>query len=423
MAENRPKRNDPLVSVSGGVYVWGMVSNTSSTVVAETFGGLFESVDAAERTLVAAEAHIGMLRAIQMDAIDFLDRAQVATADGARTMRDWVAAKADVSPETARDLVRTARYTENRPELRTALLEGDATFDRVVAAARITVDTSEPLFRHLDVAGVRREAARCRTITAEEEQRTFLDRFLVGQPSLDESWWKVFGGLDGYLGALFFKTLDETADQLPDDPQAPKDSSWRRATALGLLVAGDTQAPPQLTVFVDADQATPTDGRAGVYLEAGPRVGRTILETILCDAVTEVIGITGDGTPPPIREKVTDHPTSPPQSHHPPGRKPMRHRRLRQPPPPPSPPHHPLEPRRRHQPRKPHNPLLVPPPHSRPPTRTHPHPRPPNPTLDPHPKRPLTAFDGLNSPRRSRSRPLRFQTSNARMCMAHLGSC
>ena len=291
------RSNDPLVSVSGGVYVWGMVSNTSSTVVVESFGGLFESVDAAERTLVAAEAHIGMLRAIQMDAIDFLDRAQVATADGARTMRDWVAAKADVSPETARDLVRTARYTENRPELRTALLEGDATFDRVVAAARITVDTSEPLFRHLDVAGVRREAARCRTITAEEEQRTFLDRFLVGQPSLDESWWKVFGGLDGYLGALFFKTLDETADQLPDDPQAPKDSSWRRATALGLLVAGDTQAPPQLTVFVDADQATPTDGRAGVYLEAGPRVGRTILETILCDAVTEVIGITGDGTP------------------------------------------------------------------------------------------------------------------------------
>ncbi|HLV90453.1 MAG TPA: hypothetical protein VKZ47_05195, partial [Acidimicrobiia bacterium] len=259
-----------------------MRSNTSSTRVGE----LFESVDAAEQTLITAEAHIAMLRAMQLDAIAFLDRAQVATADGARTMTDWVAVKADVSPELARDLVQTARRTEERPELREALLEGEATFDRVVAVSKITADTSEPLFRHLDVSGVRREAARRTEITPETEQRTFVDRFLVLQPSLDESWWRIFGGLDGVLGAVVDRALTEAADQLPDDPEAPKDSAWRRATALGLLTAGDVDTPARLTVFVDTDQATPSSGKAGVYIEAGPRIGQRMLQAILCDSIT-----------------------------------------------------------------------------------------------------------------------------------------
>ena len=270
-----------------------MGSNTSSTGVR----GLFESVDAAEQTLITGELMIATIRALQWDAIAFLDRAQVATADGARTMTDWVAVKADVSPETARDLVQTARRTEDRPELREVLLDGEASFDRVVAASRITADTSELLLRHLDVSGVRREAARCRLITEHEEQRTFVDRFLVLQPSLDESWWRIFGGLDGVLGAVVDKALTEAADQLPDDPEAPKDSSWRRATALGLLAAGDVDTPAQLTVFVDTDQATPSSGKAGVYMESGPRIGQRMLQAILCDSITEVVGITGDGTP------------------------------------------------------------------------------------------------------------------------------
>lgn len=269
-----------------------MRSNTSSTR-----RKTFDSVDAAEQSLITAEAQIGMLRAIQMDAIEFLDQAQVATADGARTLADWVAAKADVSPVTARDLVRTTRRTEGRPELRETLLEGEATFDRVVAASKITADSTEPLFRHLDVAGVRREAARREPITNSQEQRSFLDRFLVMQPSLDQSWWKVFGGLDGMLGAVVDKALTDAADQLPEDPEAPKDSAWRRATALALLAAGDADTPAQVSVFVDADQATSTNGLAGVYIESGPRVGQRILEAILCDSITEVVGIAGDGTP------------------------------------------------------------------------------------------------------------------------------
>src|SRR5690606_6627465 len=121
-------------------------------------------------------------------------------------------------------------------------------------------------------------------------------RFLVLQPSLDESWWRLHGGLDGELGAIVDQAIGRAADELPNDPAAPHDTTWRRATALGVLLVGDTDVPSQLSVFIDADQAAPTTGEAGVYLQAGTRVGRTVLEAILCDAVTEVFAVS-EGQP------------------------------------------------------------------------------------------------------------------------------
>jgi 5-methylcytosine-specific restriction endonuclease McrA len=142
---------------------------------------------------------------------------------------------------------------------------------------------------HCDIAGVRRTAAQQVRISTEDEYRTAEDRFLVLQPSLDESWWKLFGGLDGISGALVDKVLTEAADQLPTLPDGSKGTtSWRRATALVQLAVSDDPPPASVTIFVDADQATASDGHSGVVLQAGPRVGREALEAILCDAVTEL---------------------------------------------------------------------------------------------------------------------------------------
>jgi hypothetical protein len=261
-----------------------------------TFESGYESVDAAEQTLVAAEFHIARLRGIQLEALEVLDRAQVATGDGAKSLAEWVTARADVSPETARDLVRTMRRTDSRPELRSPLVDAEVTFDRVVAAARID-SPGDPLWSHLDVAGVRREAARRHRIDDAAESRSGRDRFLVMQPSLDESWWRLFGGFDGATGAIVDQALAAAVDQLPPDPEAPSDAGWKRATALAVMCVGDETVPSQITVFVDTDQATTTNGQAGVYLEAGPRIGRQMLEAVLCDSVTEVVAISGDGTP------------------------------------------------------------------------------------------------------------------------------
>jgi hypothetical protein len=257
------------------------------------------SVDALEQLLIEEERHISRHRASQIAALELLDRAQVATADGARNLSEWVAARLDVGVDTGQTLVRTMRRTEHRPELRHALADGSASFDRVEAASRIDDADSDPLLQHLDVNGVRREGANRARISSEHEQRTFLDRHLVMQPTLDESWWRLWGGLDGVTGAIVDNALTEAADRLPVDPETPwaNHNAWRRATALAQLCVGDEPPPAQITVFIDADMAAASDGEAGVYLDTGPGIGRRALEGILCDSVTEVT-LNADGGEP-----------------------------------------------------------------------------------------------------------------------------
>jgi hypothetical protein len=184
------------------------------------------------------------------------------------------------------------RRTQGRPQLREVLASG-ASYDRVEALSRIAAEVG--LLDHLDVAGVHREAA-LRARMSAEDARSAHDRFLVLQPSLDESWWKLWGGLDGYAGAIVDKVLTEAADQLPQLPDGGSvDLAWRRATALVELCVSDPPGPAQVTVLVDASQAASSNGEAGVVLEAGPRVGKIALETVLCDSVTEVIARSEDG--------------------------------------------------------------------------------------------------------------------------------
>jgi hypothetical protein len=277
-----------------------MGTNTSS-ITHQGLGSLFDvgiPADTLEQVLIEAEREIARQRAIQLTALECLDRAQVSSTDGSRTLAHWVAARLDIDHHTADDLVRTMRRTAQRPALRRCLGVDGVSFPRVSAAARIAdPEVADPLYRHLDIAGVRREAARRACITPEQEQRSSLDQFLVIQPSPDESWWRVFGGLDGATGAIVDKALADAADRLPEDDHAPHDSSWRRAVALAQVCLGDETSPTQISVFVDADLVSTTRGQAGIYLEAGPRIGRQTLEALLCDSVTEVTMFSGEGKP------------------------------------------------------------------------------------------------------------------------------
>ncbi len=251
------------------------------------------STDQLEQRMLGRRTETSRLITEDLADLEELDRRQVATGDGCRNLSEWVSARFDVGLDTARRMVRTMRRTTERPDLRVAL-SGGVSFDRVEAVSKIPDDVG--LLEHLDVAGVRREAAKHARITAEEEHRAAQDRFLVMQPSLDESWWKLWGGLDGHSGAIIDKVLTERADQLPELPDRTKGaSSWRRATALLDVCTTGEPPPVQVTVFVDATEAAGTDGQAGVTLESGPRVGAEALQAVLCDATTEIIARTEDG--------------------------------------------------------------------------------------------------------------------------------
>ena len=251
------------------------------------------STDEIEQQLITAERSIAKLRAWQMTALSELDTRQVATADGSRSLGEWTAARLDVSPVTAKTLVRTMRRLHDRPDLEERLAAGEVSFDRVEAVSKIANEVG--LLEWADVAGVHREAAKRVRVTAGAERRSANDRFFVMQPSLDESWWRLWGGLDGHSGSLVDKVLSEAADHLPEVDGLATDHSWRRATALVQSLLSDDPPPSQVTFFVDTALATDTNGETGVTIDAGPNVGPATLQAVLCDSVLEVTARDGDG--------------------------------------------------------------------------------------------------------------------------------
>lgn len=251
-----------------------------------------QTTDQLESQLRFDEEVINRLRSRQIEVLEELDRRQVASGDACRSLSEWVAWKLDTGSDTARGLVRTMRRTAQRPDLRDELA-GGTSFDRIEALSRIPDNLG--LWTGMDVGQVRREAAR-RAGSTGDDFKTGDDRFLVIQPSIDEAWWKLWGGLDGPSGALLDKVLSEAADNFPEMPDGSQpDRAWSKATALVELCVSDTPTPAQVTVFVDASLAAGSDGETGVVLEAGPAVARQALEAILCDSVQEVTARTEDG--------------------------------------------------------------------------------------------------------------------------------
>lgn len=250
------------------------------------------SIDQLESRLISTQEAISSLQAEQLDLLEALDGRQVPSGDGCRSLGEWLAWKLDLGVESAREMVRTMRRTVDRQDLRHALFEG-ASFDRIEALSRIQETVG--LWNHLDVGSIRAEAAR-RAGSKAAGFRGPDDRYLVIQPSLDDGFWKLWGGLDGASGAIVDKVLSEAADAIRDRSEGRNtDPAWRKATALAELCVSDTPMPAQVTVFVDAVHATGSTADTGVILETGPAIGRQALESILCDSVTEVVARAEDG--------------------------------------------------------------------------------------------------------------------------------
>ena len=93
------------------------------------------------------------------------------------------------------------------------------------------------------------------------------------QYTLDETWARIQGGMDGYSASLVDRKPTELADAQPGLADGTRgDRSWRKATALVELCTngGGEDAPPvQVPVFVDATEAAVSNGEAGVMLEGG----------------------------------------------------------------------------------------------------------------------------------------------------------
>ena len=270
-----------------------------STIVNQSLS----SIDQLEQTLVNGELMIGAIRAAQAEALAAVDEAQIARIDGARTLQDWVAARLDVTQDTAHTLVEAAKALAEHPESARALAAAEVTFDRAAATAKLAVSGASSRVleasRGYDLSGVARLAARHRRFDRRREHSSFRDRYLTIQPSLDDATWRLAGQMPATDGRVVEAALDRRADTFPRAPGQGR--SQRRVDALTSIALdslgdskpGSTGVSPVVTVFVDAERASATRGEAGAQIVAGPRVGPETLDRMMCDGSVQVVATDG----------------------------------------------------------------------------------------------------------------------------------
>jgi hypothetical protein len=180
------------------------------------------STDLLEQELVGREQTVSQLRAEQMMLLTELDRRQVATGDGCKSLSEWVSGRLDVAPETAATLVRTTRRLEGLPATAKRLQAGEMSFDRVVELARLATPEDEHTILdeawRWDITGLRRHIAARRRLTSVEERAAFTTQHLVMQPNLDQTRWDLWGSLPGVAGAVIDRALQQRAESLPTLP-------------------------------------------------------------------------------------------------------------------------------------------------------------------------------------------------------------
>jgi hypothetical protein len=240
--------------------------------------------DQVEQILLAEESIIAAARGRQMAALALAAQMQLPTADGCKSMREWVAGRLDLSSETAYRLTSTATRLSDEPELARRLVDGELSFDRAEALARIPREARGPWLEGLDIHGLRRVAARHRRMTRADDHASHAASHLTLQPNLDDSRWAMWGDLDGYSGSVIDKVLTEIADELPALPDETRPGlAYRKATALTALCEESRPtglSTPLITVFVDDK---------GVEVAGGTTVGPEILDKIACSGSLEVI--------------------------------------------------------------------------------------------------------------------------------------
>ncbi len=263
------------------------------------------STDRLQQALRTAELEIARLRASQSVILSELDRRQVSMADGARTFTEWTAAALDVEPSTARSLVDASR-------MESVVGTEHCSFDRSVAMARLSASGADEVTLRrawgFDLSGVARIASRRRPTTAAHERSLAESRFLMVQPRLDRSAYRISGQLPGLEGEFVAQVLREAADSLPSTPGLEREplatrqadglvDVCQRAVDRGGNEDGAPLSVPHLSIFADARDAAPTNGETGVWLASGTAVGPVTLERILCEGTVEVTALTTDGVP------------------------------------------------------------------------------------------------------------------------------
>jgi hypothetical protein len=271
-------------------------------------------------------------------------------------MGDWTSARLDLSQQTSTRLTQLAHAHDG--EIDQAMSEGKWGLDRAAALVKLRHAGLNPnefteVTENYSLGRLYGLLDRIRPISPGDEADVFEYRYLVIQPSLDESVFKLWGQLPGIDGRIIEKALSQKETEFPVLPG--QGQGQRRADALTSIstdsVTGGSEGTDQgravtvAEVFIDATLTAQSYGEAGATISTGPRVGPNTLSEILCTGQIRMVvtdGLhpasytdMGEAIPSHIRRYVAWRDQNR-----------WFGRRLSQPLPPPTPPHPPTSPRR-----------------------------------------------------------------------------
>jgi hypothetical protein len=209
----------------------------------------------------------------------------------------WLSLRCGISLRAAQEHTRVARALTGLPLLSGHFRAGELSYTKVRAVTRVAEPENEAdlveIARHstgaqldkvvqgyLGVIRVNREQAH----GAEAKQGVSC---IWG----DDGMLRIEGRLAAEDGAVLMKAL-EAAD--PDDPDLSY--SARRAMALVALARGETDAPAEVVVHVDADTLSGEQVSDQCRLEAGPTIAPELARRLGCDAAVVTI-VERDGRP------------------------------------------------------------------------------------------------------------------------------
>jgi hypothetical protein len=279
-------------------------------------------IDQWEEKLLCNQREINRLYAEQAELVGKLDPHQLAWSFGDRNVTDWLSSTLDISHQTASRL-RTLAYSPDG-QIKAALAKAEIGLDRAallvdLAKTGLSQDELLELSPDYSLGRLFRMLETRRRQDSEESQTRFSDRYLVIQPSLDQSAHKFWGLAVGPDGEIIANALHRRETELPvleDQTNGQRRMDALSSICLDSLTASDAGAAEKgravtvAEVFIDAQLAAASQGEAGVTLSSGPKLGPDFLGEILCGGKVRLIAQDlhcvhysdlGEAIPPAIR--------------------------------------------------------------------------------------------------------------------------
>ena len=235
-------------------------------------------------------ALLGAIHAALLERVSRFDREKRWMEVGATSMQSWLVGRLDVTHNTARGWVDTARALEDLPTITTTLGEGRLCLDQVRALCRFaTPDDVEELLRWVPERAAAELQAIARDhegVTVAEDNRSFEDR--------EVSWWwsedrrlHLKATLPPEYGVVVVKALQRIAYQaLPDEQGCYEHFDARCADALRRMASqsiGADSDPDRATVVIHVNAGDLGGGSGAALVEDGPLLSTETARRLACD--------------------------------------------------------------------------------------------------------------------------------------------